>query len=152
LKKFLRLETLLFLTKNLIRKDGTQCPSQLECTINWMIKNFFFRATCVTDWKTSSSLRQVITRLRIHHHISIIAHIQCRHITTLSSAKVPAGYPNNQTVESAQGTMGRGKRQELRFISFPFPSCHECFLFLCPQPPYETKRSLHRRETTTIQS
>ena len=36
-----------------------------------MIKNFFFWATCVTDWKTSSSLWQVITRLKIHHHITV---------------------------------------------------------------------------------
>ena len=65
----------------------------------------------------------------------------------LSSAEAPAGFPNknsnNRKIESARGTMGRGKRRER---SFPFPSCPARSLFLSPQPPYNKKRPLRRRE------
>ena len=65
----------------------------------------------------------------------------------LSSAEAPAGFPNknsnNRKIESARGTMGRGKRRER---SFPFPSCPARSLFLSPQPPYYTKRPLRKRE------
>ena len=57
---------------------------------------------------------------------------------TLSSAKDPAGYPdknsNNRKIESAQGTMGRGKSgSEAFLLSFPFPSSPARFLFLSLQ-------------------
>ena len=44
--------------------------------------------------------------------------------------------------------MERGKRREPgpRFISFPFPSSPTRFLFHSPQPPYDTKRPLRRRQ------
>ena len=42
--------------------------------------------------------------------------------------------------------MGKGKRRE-SLLSFPFPSLPARFLFLSPQPPYDTKRPLWRRET-----
>ena len=42
--------------------------------------------------------------------------------------------------------MGRGNRPGPRFISFPFPSSPTRFLFPSPQPSYDTKRPLRRRE------
>ena len=55
----------------------------------------------------------------------------------LSSAEAPAGYPNknsnNRKIESARGTMGRGKRRER---SFPFPLCPARPLFRSLQPPW----------------
>ena len=42
--------------------------------------------------------------------------------------------------------MGKGKRRE-SLLSFSFPSLSARFLFLSPQPPYDTKRPLWRRET-----
>ena len=41
-------------------------------------------------------------------------------------------------IESARGTMGRGPS--------PFPPCPARSLFLSPQPPYNTKRPLRRRQ------
>ena len=64
--------------------------------------------------------------------------------------RFPTGYPNknsnNRKIESARGTMGRGKRREplLSLLTFHFPSCPGS-LFLSPQPPYNTKRPLRRR-------
>ena len=67
----------------------------------------------------------------------------------LSSAEAPAGYPHQnkiiEKIESARGTMGRGKRRA-SLLSSPFPSCPARSLFLSPQPPHNTKRPLRRRE------
>ena len=53
--------------------------------------------------------------------------------------KLPLGIPIKiaiiEKIESAQGTMGRGKS----------PPPRPRFLFLSPQPPYNTKRPLPRR-------
>ena len=35
---------------------------------------------------------------------------------------------------------------EASLLSFPFPSCPACFLFLSPQPPYDTKSPLQKRD------
>ena len=64
---------------------------------------------------------------------------------------LPLGIPTLITIIEkyhARGTMGRGKRREPgpRFISFPFPSSPKRFLFPSPQPSYDTKRPLRRRE------
>ena len=69
---------------------------------------------------------------------------------SLSSAEAPARYPyknsNNEKIERARGTMGRGKRREASLLSFPFPSCHARFLFcFSPQFPHNTRRTLRRR-------
>ena len=67
--------------------------------------------------------------------------------------RFPTGYPNknsnNRKIDSAQVTMGRGKRREplLSLLTFHFPSCPGS-LFLSPQPPYNTKRPLRRREVS----
>ena len=49
--------------------------------------------------------------------------------------------------------MGRGKRWESLFLSFPFPSRPKRFLFPSPRPPYDTKGSLSKgvfkRRTST---
>ena len=60
-----------------------------------------------------------------------------------------AGYPsknsNNRKIESARGTMGRGKRREplLFLLAFHFPSCSGS-LFLSPQPPYNNSSAEER--------
>ena len=67
--------------------------------------------------------------------------------TLSSSAETLDGYPNKNTfsntrkIESARGTMGRGKGGS--FLSFPFPSCHTRFLchFILPSFP-TTQRGL----------
>ena len=66
----------------------------------------------------------------------------------LSSAEAPVGYPNKNSndrkAEGARGAMGRGKKP--RSLSLLFPSPLARFLFLSPQPPYQTNRPLWRRE------
>ena len=55
---------------------------------------------------------------------------------SLSSAEAPARYPyknsNNRKIESARGTMGRGKRRGGLSPFFPFPSSPARFLFFLP--------------------
>ena len=62
--------------------------------------------------------------------------------------RLPLGIPIKiviiEKIESAPGTMGRGKRQEpeASLFSFPFSSCPAHSLFLSPHPPHNTKRPL----------
>ena len=66
----------------------------------------------------------------------------------LFSVEAPAGYPNtnsnNRKIESARGTMGRGKNLACSLSPSHCPPCAFFFPFL--QPPYDTKRPLRRRE------
>ena len=70
--------------------------------------------------------------------------------TALSSAEAPARHPNknsnNQKIESARGTMGRGKRRELLFSFSPSNRAQRALFFFLPQPPYNAKRPLRGRE------
>ena len=58
---------------------------------------------------------------------------------SLTSAEAPARSPyknsNNRKLESARGTMGRGKRQGRLSSFFPFPSCPARFFFSLPSLP-----------------
>ena len=62
----------------------------------------------------------------------------------------PARHPNknsnNQKIESARGTMGRGKRRELLFSFSPSNRAQRALFFFLPQPPYNAKRPLRGRE------
>ena len=64
--------------------------------------------------------------------------------------RLPLGIPIKIAItvkiESARGTMGKGKMRELLLFSFPFLSCPACSLFLSSQPPRNTKRPLRRRK------
>ena len=64
-------------------------------------------------------------------------------------AEASAGYfsenSNNRKIESARGTMGRGKRRELSSL-FPFPIVPRAFSFSSPDS-YNTKRP-PRRESS----
>ena len=85
----------------------------------------------------------------LHFHCHAIKNKNRNHSIPPSSPEAPAGYPNknsnNGKIESARGTMGRGKRRK-SLLSFPNPSPSVRFLSLPPQPPYDTKRPLRRRE------
>ena len=52
---------------------------------------------------------------------------------------------NNRKITSARGAMGRGKRRALRLFSLPIVP-QRAFFNPSPQPPYDTKRHLRRRE------
>ena len=62
----------------------------------------------------------------------------------------PARHPNknsnNQKIESARGTMGRGKRRELLFSFSPSHRAPRALFFFLPRPPYNAKRPLRGRE------
>ena len=62
----------------------------------------------------------------------------------LSFAEAPAGYPNKNSNyrKNRKRTRHGGKKKKASFfLSFPFPSRPERFLFLSPQPPTTKKRA-----------
>ena len=69
---------------------------------------------------------------------------------SLSPAEAPARYPyknsNNRKIESARGTMGRGKRWGGLSSFFPLPIVPRALSFFSPQPPHNTRRPLRRSE------
>ena len=51
-----------------------------------------------------------------------------------------------EKIESARGTMGRGKRRELLFSLSPSHRAPRALFFFLPRPPYNAKRPLRGRE------
>ena len=76
-------------------------------------------------------------------------HRGCHQVTALFSAKAPAGCSNknssNRKIESAGDD---GKREELLFHSFSFPSSRALSILPSPQAPYDTKRLLPKVTVT----
>ena len=71
-------------------------------------------------------------------------------VKALSSAEAPARHPNknsnNRKIESARGTMGRAKRPKWASSLCPSHCPPRDFFFPLSSPPYDTKRTLRRRE------
>ena len=69
---------------------------------------------------------------------------------SLSPAEAPARYSyknsNNRKIESARGTMGRGKRREGLSSFFPLPIVPRALSFFSPQSHHNTRRPLRRSE------
>ena len=59
----------------------------------------------------------------------------------LASTGNPNKKSNDREITSALGKMGRGKRWESLFLSFPFPSSHARFLFSLSPAPLQHKEA-----------
>ena len=74
-------------------------------------------------------------------------------LTLSPPQRLPLGVPIKisiiEKIESARGTMGRGKRLS---SLFPLPIVPRALSFFSPQPPHNTKRPLRRREGLTNSS
>ena len=80
----------------------------------------------------------------------------CCTAVSLSSAEAPAGYPHQnikisiiEKIESARGTMGRGKRRELSLFSLP-PShrAPRALFFFLPSLPTTQRASPQHKEAS----